>query len=89
MSQYTPLYKIGQNKNQNRPMETTKVIGDFKNGAKKTLQKYVLKKLKNLRHSPVPLFTGESLSSIQVLYFLLHAAYFCFTWMTSCVHLKK
>ena len=28
-------------------------------------------------------------SSILVLYFLPHAAYFCFTWMTSCVHLKK
>ena len=24
-----------------------------------------------------------------VLYFLQHAAYFCFTWMMSCLHLKK
>ena len=31
----------------------------------------------------------KSTSSIHVLYFLLHAAYFCFTWMTSCMHLKK
>ena len=29
------------------------------------------------------------LSSIHVLYFLLHASYFCSTWMTSCVYLKK
>ena len=28
-------------------------------------------------------------SSILVLYFLLHAAYFFSTWMTSCVHLKN
>ena len=33
--------------------------------------------------------TGYNTRSIRVLYFVRHAAYFCSTWMTSCVHLKK
>ena len=33
--------------------------------------------------------TGYNTRSIRVLYFLLHAVYFCSTCMTSCVHLKK
>ena len=44
---------------------------------------YMLGKVSS-QTSPVVVWT----SSIHVL-FLLHAAYFCFTWMTSCVHLKK
>ena len=33
--------------------------------------------------------SGLVSSSIHVLYFLRHAAYFWSTWITPCVHLKK